>query len=287
MITVNGEPIDETLVEECFNRIKSDAENRLKVSCCERNDEFTAQAEDEVIDSVLIAQDVDQYDQPPSDADITSRMEAMIKEYREHGASWDMLEKQRDAMREKIVADLRMHSYIEDLLASAPELTEEDIKKYYENSKKSFTKPKRVHCLHIGLFPQNHHDVNALLDHAAEIREKGLSADDFKAFAIEHTEKEDKDIDLGWIDIEDPLHPFEALVFTMLEGELSPVLSYDQAYHLIKVVEIQPSTIPPLDEIREQVIEMAQYDRRKEAIAARSAALREKATILRADEPSA
>ncbi len=283
MITVNGEPLDEALLEESFNRIKTDAENRLKVSCCERNAEFMTQAEEEVIDSVLIAQDVDQYNKSPSEEEVSSRMEAMIKEYREHGASWDMLEKQRDAMREEITADIRMHSYIEELLANLPEFTEEDISEYYENSKKNFVKPKRVYCLHIGLFPQNHHDVNALLEHAAEIRQKGLTADNFKSFAMEHTEKDDKDVDLGWIDIEDPLHPFEALVFTMQEGELSPVLSYDQAYHLIKVDKLQPASIPELEEIREQVTEMALNDRRKKAINIRSKSLREQAVIKRSD----
>ena len=59
MLRVNGELIDPNLLEDAFARIKSEAEARLQVSCCERDPEFMAQAEEEVIDSVLIAQEAE------------------------------------------------------------------------------------------------------------------------------------------------------------------------------------------------------------------------------------
>ena len=59
MIRINGELIDPNLLEEAFARIKSEAEMRLQVSCCERDPEFMAKAEEEVIDSVLIAQEAE------------------------------------------------------------------------------------------------------------------------------------------------------------------------------------------------------------------------------------
>ena len=56
MLRVNGELIDPNLLEDAFARIKSEAEARLQVSCCERDPEFMEQAEEEVIDSVLKSQ---------------------------------------------------------------------------------------------------------------------------------------------------------------------------------------------------------------------------------------
>ena len=68
MIRINGELIDPDLLQDAFARIKSEAEARLQVSCCERDPEFMEQAEEEVIDSVLIAQEAEtRYPKIPAD----------------------------------------------------------------------------------------------------------------------------------------------------------------------------------------------------------------------------
>ena len=53
---VNGEPIAPEWIEEEFSQIKSWHEQRSQLSCCERDDEFRAQARDNVIGRVLLNQ---------------------------------------------------------------------------------------------------------------------------------------------------------------------------------------------------------------------------------------
>ena len=100
MLRVNGELIDPNLLEDAFARIKSEAEARLQVSCCERDPEFMAQAEEEVIDSVLIAQEAENRFPELPEAEVKTRLEETLREYRKHGASWDMLEAQRDSLHD-------------------------------------------------------------------------------------------------------------------------------------------------------------------------------------------
>ena len=116
MLRVNGELVDQELVEETFHRVKTAEEQRVQVSCCERDPEFYEQAEQEVADSILIAQEAEKRFEEIPEEEVTPKLKEMIDTYREHGASWDMLETQRDMMRHEISASLRMDKLIADLL---------------------------------------------------------------------------------------------------------------------------------------------------------------------------
>ena len=80
MLRVNGELIDPNLLEDAFARIKSEAEARLQVSCCERDPEFMEQAEEEVIDSVLIAQEAEAQFPTLPDDEVKARLENTLKD---------------------------------------------------------------------------------------------------------------------------------------------------------------------------------------------------------------
>ena len=56
---------------------------------------------------------------------MTPKLKEMIDAYREHGASWDMLEAQRDMMRHEISASLRMDKLIADLLGDDNAVSED------------------------------------------------------------------------------------------------------------------------------------------------------------------
>ncbi|MEE3178297.1 MAG: hypothetical protein VX317_01335, partial [Verrucomicrobiota bacterium] len=127
MLRVNGELIDPNLREEAFARIKSEAETRLQISCCERAPEFMAQAEDEVIDSVLIAQEAENRFPELPDTEIKARFEETLKEYRKHGASWDMLEAQREPLLDECEANLRMEKFLDCVLAGKIDVSENDV----------------------------------------------------------------------------------------------------------------------------------------------------------------
>jgi hypothetical protein len=115
MLRVNGELVDQELVEETFHRVKTAEEQRVQVSCCERDPEFYEQAEQEVADSILIAQEAEKRFEEIPEEEVTPKLKEMIDAYREHGASWDMLDAQRDMMRHEISASLRMDKLIADL----------------------------------------------------------------------------------------------------------------------------------------------------------------------------
>lgn len=283
MIRVNGELINPNLLEEAFFRIKSEAELRTQASCCERDDEFSKAAEEEVIDSILIAQEAEKSDEDLEEADVKAALEEMIKRYREHGTSWEILEAERDNLREEVRANLRMEQFMGEHLPDVPAPSDEELASYYESRSKEYRSLPEAHCLHLIRMIDGHDDQRALLEEMTALRHRAMAGEDFAELAKAHTEKTSKDVDLGWVPLDRPTNPFETIMFSLLEGEVSPVISYEHALHLVKVTECRGGEVPPFDEIAEELKVKMMSENRQLALRDFAKELRESATIEQVD----
>ena len=279
MLRVNGELIDPNLLEDAFARIKSEAEARLQVSCCERDPEFMAQAEEEVIDSVLIAQEAETRFPELPEAEIKTRFEETLKEYRKHGASWEMLESQRDNLLDECEANLRMEMFLDSVLAGKTDVADEDLLAYYRQNEREFRTAAEVRVLHLMKALEKHEDPVLLLEEMAELREKLVEGADFETIAKTQTEKESGETDLGWITFDRPSNPIESIMFTMRLDEVSPVIAYEHCYHILKIAEIKPSTVRPFDELKEEIAHRVEFEKRRNALREFASGLRESAEI--------
>ena len=129
--------------KKTFHRVKTAEEQRVQVSCCERDPEFYEQAEQEVADSILIAQEAEKRFEEIPEEEVTPKLKEMIDAYREHGASWDMLDAQRDMMRHEISASLRMDKLIADLLGDDNAVSEEEVRAFYDEHRKEIPDSSR------------------------------------------------------------------------------------------------------------------------------------------------
>ncbi len=280
MLRVNGELIDPNLVEETFSRIKTEAEQRLQISCCERDPEFQEQAEREVADSILIAQEAEKRYPEISEDEITPKLKEMIDLYREHGASWEMLESQRDMMRHEISASMRMDKLITELTGGDELATEEEIDAFYQDHINEYRSPAEARSLHV---MKNLNEKLAPADvfgRMCELREEALQEDaDFEKICERETDKTSKEIDLGWIPFDRPTNPFESVLFSLREGEVSPVISYEHALHLIKITGLKPAETAPMEEIREELEQRTVARKKRKVLQTLAEELRKDATI--------
>ena len=201
-----------------------------------------------------------------------------LREWREHGASWDLLEAQRDQLRAELVAKLRMDRFVESIWLEIPELNDDDLQQWHLEHSDEFRRPARAKVLHIVLFPNESkpaEDYRTLTG----IRRQVLDGADFAELAKAHTKKPDGDINLGWIEHERILNGFETMLFSLREKEISPVFYYEQALHLIWPEEVETEYIAAYDEVADQVREMALTDQRREALRQLALKLKETAKI--------
>lgn len=280
MLRINGEPVDPSLIEDTFARLKAEAEALSQVSCCERDDEFRARAEQEVIDGILLSQEAERRTPEPPADEIRAAFEQTLREWREHGASWELLDSQRSHLRSETVARMKLERFTRELWSTLPELTEDDLREWYRTHPADFRTPAAAQVLHLVHFPAAEdpwEDYSRMLD----LRRRALEGEDFAGLALAHTGKKDREIDLGWIEQERIFNPFEAMLFSLREQEISPVFYYEQAYHLVKAIAIRPADVRPFEEVIDTLREERERHRRREALQALATDLRTTAEIVR------
>jgi hypothetical protein len=280
MLRINGETADPGLIEEAFARIKAEAELLSEVSCCERDGEFRTKAEEETADGILLAQEAERRVPMPSADEIRTAFEDTLRQWREHGASWDLLDAERETLRAETVSRLRMERFTEGLWKELPVLGEEDLRKWYEANRARFRTPPAARALHLVRFPES---ADPWDDYAVmlELRAKALAGEDFAELARVHTKKRGGEIELGWIEQQRVFNPFEAMLFSLREGEVSPVFFYEQALHLVKVEEARTATVQPFEEVEGMVRVEVEREQRLGVLKRLAVRLRETAVIER------
>lgn len=280
MLVINQEPIDPSLIEDAFQRIKTTAEMLTEVSCCERDDEFLAQAEEEVIDGILLAQEAEKRFPKLDESLVKPAMEKALRQWRENGASWELIEKHHAQIHQETTASLRMECFTNQLFADIVEPGDADIADYYRSHTHDYFTPPAVHALHLLRFP-DHAQPWIEYSHLLALRQQILEGADFATLAREHTQKHNKEIDLDWITLERALHPFEAILFSLREKEISPIISHDNALHLVYPIEVKPAVQIPLEEKAGEIREHLLRQQKQRILRELAATLRSSAVIER------
>ena len=280
MLRINGETADPGLIEEAFARIKAEAELLSEVSCCERDEEFRAKAEEETTDGILLAQEAERRVPMPSAEEVRAAFEDTLRQWRQHGASWDLLDAQRESLRAETVSRLRMERFTEGLWKELPEIGGAELREWYEANRARFRTPPAARVLHLVRFPES---ADPWDDYAVmlELRAKALAGEDFAELARAHTKKRGGEIELGWIEQQRVFNPFEAMLFSLREGEVSPVFFYEQALHLVKVEEARTATVQPFEEVEGLVRVEVEREQRLGVLKRLAVRLRETAVIER------
>lgn len=280
MLRINGETADPGLIEDAFMRLKAEAEMLSEVSCCERDGEFRERAEEEVIDGILLAQEAERRTENPSGDEVRIAFEDTLRQWRKHGASWELLDAERESLRAETISRLRMERFTESLWRDLPELGEEDLLAWYGENISRFRTPPAVRALHLVRFPEcpdPWDDYAAMLD----LRRRAHIGEDFETLAKEHTRKRNGEVDLGWIEQQRIFNPFEAMLFSLREEEISPVFFYEQALHLVKAAEVRPAAVQAFEEVKENIREEVEHARRLKVLKELAASLRMNSVIER------
>ncbi len=281
MIFVNEEPIDPALIEDTFQRLKTEAEMRTEVSCCERDDEFLAAAEEEVIDGILLAQEAEKRHPTIDEASFRPAFEKLLRQWREHGASWDLLDAQHAQLHLETTASLRMERFTSELFTDITTPTAEEIQAFYDEHSSEFFLPPTAKALHLVRFPDHAaiwNDYSLMLQWRDDVAQGRV---EFSEIARQHTQKNHQEIDLGWITMERLQNPFEAILFSLRQGEISPIIFYENALHLVYPTEVKPAVQIPLSEKSDEIAHRITLQKKQRILRALAAELREKSVITR------
>lgn len=281
-LTVNGEPVPNDLINEEFQAIKAHYERMARVSCCERDPEFRTYAKDNLIARVLLNQEAERRYPEMEAGAVTAAVERLMAE---HGgresffANVGLQPDQEHLVVEDVRAGLRVERLMLDIWGPEGAPSEEAQRAWYEGHQAEFMTAEEVSALHLFKHVEKSEDREGIYNLLRSLRRQALEGADFKALALEHTDKEDKLVDLGWFKRGEFMEEFDLIIFSLDVGETSPVFASHWGFHLAQVTGWRPPVPVPFEEVQATVVERMTAEHRQAAVQAFVAELRTKADI--------
>lgn len=289
-LLINGQPIDDAVLDNEFAQIKSYFERLGNVSCCERDPEFRGYARQNVIGRVLLAQEAQRSLGPTPPAEVEAALDKLKEEHGGEarflamiGATPDQL----DLVRRDLEGELRVRRLVDDLCAHDPEPTEAELRAYYEEHLASFMTAEEVRASHVLKSPTRGEKREEAYQELREVRRQLLAGADFDELAKKHSDKADDHIDLGFFKRGELAEEFELVAFSMEVGEISPVFTSPFGFHLVKLTGRKPPVPKPFEEVGEEVGERLRQDRREARTRELVERLQAAATIEEVEAPAA
>lgn len=168
--------------------------------------------------------------------------------------------------------DLMERALYADFILKNLQVTDDEVRAFYEGHKSEFTAPERRRVAHI---------VVPSLEEAQEIRKKAEAGESFPALVRAHstdTTSIKQAGDLGWITKKEASGDFEK-VFSLEEGQISEPLKSKFGWHLVKVEKITPERPMSLEEAKEAIRKKVLEQKQREARAVWVKKLRDASTI--------
>ncbi|HBJ87197.1 MAG TPA: hypothetical protein DDZ88_25730 [Verrucomicrobiales bacterium] len=255
-LIINGEHIDEEIIEAEFRQIKGHYERTLQVACCERDPEFRGMAKDNLVSRVLLNQESRKRFPEIAEEEVTARLSKLIDEaggeaqfYMNVGVPI----KDAALIRDNIAGGVRLDKTLQEIYAPEPEPTEAELRACYEANLKHYMTDEQINASHITKSLQGATSRQDVYQAMRDLRSQLLAGAEFAKLAEEHRADEQQQIELGWFKRGEFMEEFETIAFSMGENEISPVFTTQLGFHVCTVTGRKPAVARPFDEVKEDV----------------------------------
>ncbi len=277
-IVINGERVEDEVVEGEVTRLQRSGECEA-----ESPEELRKLAVDNVVARTLLYQQAKERFKEISEAELDEGIAKFLDEQggKEAFHSRHGLTDADDArVRGSVETDLRVQKLMDDICKDVPEPTDDEVRAHYDEHTDEFIAPPRVLASHIVRHPRGPDEAEETYARLQQVREEILDGADFAELAGEHSECSDEPSgDLGLFPKGQMAESFDAVVFSMRPGEVSPVFLTEFGYHIAKVFERHDAAPRDFEEVKDEIAEGILHDRKNDAIGEVVDALEKAATV--------
>lgn len=172
----------------------------------------------------------------------------VIRELILQQAAKDGLDKGQEI--EDKLRDLRKRLVVESFLKKKVEtesnVSDEDMKKFYEQNKDKFKTGEQIKASHI--LVKTEKEAKDIL---AQLKAGGNFEEAAKKSSVDSSSA--KGGDLGWFGKGNMVPVFEKAAFALKEGQISEVVKSDFGFHIIKLTGKRAAGVRPFEEVKEQI----------------------------------
>lgn len=243
LATVNDQNITEadvkTLVQEKMAQITTTTPKLSNMGREQREREFTKEVTDTLIAKALLNAQVQQQNITVSDEEIAQRLIA-------YPAPADT---SPEEYRTRVREDLAWRKLFAKQYTGKIDVTDAEIKTYYDTHQDEFATPKQIRASHIQLDGGDRSLAESLL---SQLKNGADFATLAKARTTDKTSAAQGG-DLGYFQSGDLEPPFEKAAFALQPGQLSNIVETSYGLHIIKVTDRKAATKQTLDQARDKI----------------------------------
>ncbi|MCH1626395.1 peptidylprolyl isomerase [Fredinandcohnia sp. SECRCQ15] len=216
-------------------------------------DQYGTDALESLISNKIVELEVKKEKITVSDKEMDSELDALIEAYGGEDALKSSLETQGFTM-EDVKDDVKFYIQTKKLLEPRVEVTDDEIKTYFEENKDSFATPEQVKASHILVEDE---------ETAKEVKKKLDEGANFEDLAKEYSTDSSAESggDLGYFSAGDMVEEFEKAAFSMKIDDISNPVKTENGYHIIKVTDKKAATAANYEDSKDTIKETI-YDQK-------------------------
>ena len=278
-VTVNGADITESQVDEeikpQLERLAAQAAQMPPAFIEQYKTQMRQQALERMIVEKLLDQKVKQANLKVTDEQVMKKIEEMAAQQRPPLSMEDfkaLIEASGQSLEEvktRIRKGTGYQKIIETQFEGKINVTEEDVKKFYDENKKQFETPEQARASHILIKtqPADSNEVKAEAKQKVEQLLKQIQdGADFAQLAKENSAcpSSEKGGDLDFFARGQMVPAFEKVAFELKPGQVSDVVETRFGYHIIKVTDRKEASTTPFEDAKDDIIEKLENDKKGE-----------------------
>ena len=270
-ITVNGEELDNALVEQEVERLRADYERYVEENQADPPEgQLEEWAVENIVERMLMMQAA-----ADMDAEIpTEQIDAAFDEVKD-----DIGEAPEADVRAEIALQMKVDLLMQQTVADVPPPAEAELKAYYDENLEMFVRAEQVRASHIIKHVNPAVDRETAFAEIVEIQTQLNAGAPFEELASQHSDCPDSAGDLGFFERGQMVEEFEKVAFSMDVGQISDIFLTDFGYHIVKVQDRLPGGPVPFEEVKDQLGEHLLEQAKSQAVEAYLDDLKERATI--------
>lgn len=280
-IIVNGQRIEDQEIRDEAERLRPSYEQVFsEQDAGAREAQLLDWSKENVIERVLLRQEAQSSGPQIAPAEIEAAFARLMERYEKpEDLHKEFSVDSDEKVRSMIELQMRVEHKINEVYARAPEPTAAEIAAYYEQNKERFASGEQIRVAHIVKYVNWQTDEATAHEAVAQAHKEIAGGAPFEAVVSKYTDCGDTGGDLGYVTRGQLVEEFEDVVFNLSPGQVSDVFRTRFGFHVAKLYDRKPPAIPPLKDIKDQIVEQVAEQKREHALGEYLDALRSKATV--------
>ena len=280
-LIVNGEKIEATEIQQEAERLRPRYEEVFAdKDPKERDAQLLEWSRENVVERVLLRQEAKANGGAVPAEEVEAALAKLKEQYEKPEALYEALGLDSDEkIKETIALQMQTERKINEIYEAAPEPSDEEARRHYDENKEQFKSDEQVRVAHIVKYVNWQTDEATAVQVITQAHDEIKSGVAFEAVVDKYTDCGDSGGDLGYVARGQMVEEFEDVVFNLSPGQVSDVFRSRFGFHVAKVYDRRPPTVPEFGEVKKQIVEELQEQKKEEALGEYLDELRRRATI--------